>query len=181
MSNAEAVRLRDAAPSDLAAIRALTRSAYAQYEQVMSPPAWGALSRAVEMGLSATDAGIHRIVAEHEGRLVGSVMLFPPASSAYGDMADMSSWAELRLLAVAADARGLGVGRALVEECAHRAHDMGARELGLHTSRSMAGAIRLYQRMGFERVPEQDFQPEGAELVKAYKLFVGQELPPWSA
>jgi hypothetical protein len=34
----------------------------------------------------------------------------------------------------------------------------------------MRAAIRLYERMGFVRVPEQDFQPAGAELVKAYQL-----------
>jgi hypothetical protein len=27
----------------------------------------------------------------------------------------------------------------------------------------------MYQRMGFVRVPEYDFQPSGAELVKAYR------------
>lgn len=181
MSHGEALHIRDATPQDRQRMRDLTLEAYAQYAQSMTPAAWAALERAVRIGLDAQDQGIQRIVAEHDGRIVGCVMLYPPAASAYGDMAGSASWAELRLLAVAAEARGMGVGRALVEECAHRAHDMGALELGLHTSRSMADAVRLYERMGFERVPGQDFHPEGAELVEAYRLYVGQELPPWGA
>jgi hypothetical protein len=34
----------------------------------------------------------------------------------------------------------------------------------------MQAAIRLYEQMGFVRFPEYDFQPEGAELVMAYRL-----------
>jgi ribosomal protein S18 acetylase RimI-like enzyme len=79
----------------------------------------------------------------------------------------------LRLLAVAGDARGQGVGQALVDECVRRARRMGAAELGLHTSASMAAARRMYLRMGFVRAPDHDFHPEGAELVEAYRLPLG--------
>ena len=48
----------------------------------------------------------------------------------------------------------------------------GAREIGLHTSVSMRAARALYRRLGFVRVPELDFRPEGAELVEAYRLAI---------
>ena len=76
---------------------------------------------------------------------------------------------ELRLLAVSQDARGKGVGSALVKECVRRARLMGATELGLHTSRSMRAAMRLYLSMGFERAPERDFLPPGGEVVEGYR------------
>jgi ribosomal protein S18 acetylase RimI-like enzyme len=57
-----------------------------------------------------------------------------------------------------------------VDECVRRARASGASELGLHTSESLRAAIRMYERMGFERAPEFDFQPEGAELITAYRL-----------
>jgi ribosomal protein S18 acetylase RimI-like enzyme len=79
----------------------------------------------------------------------------------------------VRLLAVAPEARGTGVGRALMGECVRRARAMGATELGLHTSVSMRAAMQLYERMGFVRAPEFDFQPPGAELVEAYRLRLG--------
>ena len=84
--------------------------------------------------------------------------------------AHLRSGAEIRLLAVAPHARGRGVARRLVEECIRRARASGASEIGLHTSKSLASAIALYERMGFARVPERDFHPDGAELVQAYRL-----------
>jgi ribosomal protein S18 acetylase RimI-like enzyme len=57
-----------------------------------------------------------------------------------------------------------------MDECVRRARAAGATELGLHTSRSMRVAMRMYERMGFVRAPEYDFQPPGAELVEAYRL-----------
>jgi GNAT superfamily N-acetyltransferase len=135
----------------------------------MAPSAWAALKGAVTAAL-ATEIPVERLVAEQDGALVGSVMLFPPAVEAYGGETTRSKVPELRLLAVASKVRGQGVGQALVDACVQRAQQQGATALGLHTSDSMRVAIRLYERMGFVRVPEQDFQPAGAERVKAYQL-----------
>jgi predicted N-acetyltransferase YhbS len=162
-------RIRDAREDDRAAIRDLTWAAYEEYATIMAPSAWAALKAAVT-GALATEIPAERIVAEQDGVLVGSVMLFPPAVEAYGSETTRSKVPELRLLAVASKVRGQGVGQALVDACVHRAQRQGATALGLHTSDSMSAAIRLYERMGFVRVPEHDFQPAGAELVKAYQL-----------
>jgi predicted N-acetyltransferase YhbS len=162
--------VRDARESDRSAIRALTLRAYGDYATLMDPLAWSGLEAAVTSALDATDGAEQRIVADDHGTLIGSVMLFPAATQAYGALASSSSAPELRLLAVAHEARGRGVGRALVEECIRRAREGGATALGLHTSKSMAVAMDLYRRMGFERVPELDFQPPGAELVEGYRL-----------
>jgi ribosomal protein S18 acetylase RimI-like enzyme len=166
--DADVLVVRDARPEERDAIRDLTLRAYEQYADIMAPDAWAGLSGAIRSALQVEDA--ERIVAERGGRLLGSVMLFPPAASAYGGLAGQANGPELRLLAVAPQARGQGVGEALVEECVRRARRMGASELGLHTSESMAAAIRMYRRMGFVRAPEHDFQPEGAELVEGYRL-----------
>jgi GNAT superfamily N-acetyltransferase len=160
--------IRDARADERDAIRALTLQAYEQYASIMEPDAWAGLAGAIDAGLEA--GGADRIVAERGGRLLGSVALFPPAADAYSGETGPASWPELRLLAVAPEARGSGVGQALVEECARRARRMGALELGLHSSRSMAAAIRMYRRMGFVRAPDYDFQPPGAELVEGYRL-----------
>lgn len=169
MSAAGEPRIRDARPDERDAIRALTRAAYAEYATVMSPASWAGFSEAMRAALEV-ESGVERIVAERDGRLVGSVMLFPPAADAYGGATAPAAWPELRLLAVAPDARGEGVGRALVEECARRARSRGAAELGLHTSASMHVAIRMYERLGFVRAPEHDFHPPGGQVVTAYRL-----------
>jgi predicted N-acetyltransferase YhbS len=163
------VVVRDARPDEREAVRALTERAYAEYASVMAPEAWAGLARSVRAAL-ASDGAAARIVAERDGALVGSVMLYPPATDAYHGLAERAAWPELRLLAVAPEARGQGIGELLVGECVRRARAAGARELGLHTSASMRAAMRMYQRLGFVRAPEHDFQPEGAEVVEGYRL-----------
>jgi ribosomal protein S18 acetylase RimI-like enzyme len=160
-------QIRDARDDEHAAIRALTWAAYAEYATIMTPPAWAGLEQALRQAL---DADAIRIVAERDGALVGSVMLFAPSAASYGAPEARSSVPELRLLAVAPEARGAGVGEALVAACVARARQLGASAIGLHTSESMQAAIRIYTRMGFVRAPERDFQPPGAELVQAYEL-----------
>ena len=76
----------------------------------------------------------------------------------------------MRLLAVHPDARGRGVGEALMRECMARARGRGATTLGLHTTRIMAVAQRMYERMGFVRAPEYDFHPAPRIVVMAYKM-----------
>ncbi|MFL5574782.1 MAG: GNAT family N-acetyltransferase [Gemmatimonadaceae bacterium] len=180
-SDAHAVTVRDARPDERAAIRELTLRAYAEYATHMAPTAWEGLERAVRAALAseerARDAVADAIVAERGGALVGSVLLYPPAADAYGGLAGRVSWPEVRLLAVAPEARGLGIGRVLMDECVRRARRVGARELGLHTSESMGAARRLYARMGFVRTPEHDFRPDGAELVEAYRLRLDDPRP----
>ena len=167
------VVIRDARPDDRERIRAVTLDAYDEYATIMSPGSWSGLSRAVYAALDSTE-DMHRVVAEHDGRVVGSVLLYPPSADAYGGVGHRVPWPELRLLAVSGDARGLGVGRLLVEECIQRARTDGASAIGLHTSQSMGGAMRLYAKTGFERIRDYDFQPEGAELVEAYVLHLNE-------
>jgi GNAT superfamily N-acetyltransferase len=161
--------IRDARADEVDTISKLALAVYKQYATIMKPPAWESLKGAVMNGL-ATTAPVERIVAEQNGELVGSVMLFPAAVSAYGNLTGHASIPELRLLAVTPAARGHGIARALVEECIERTHKAGEKELGIHTSLSMHAAIHLYESMGFTRFPTDDFQPEGAELVTAYRL-----------
>jgi len=166
------LHVRDARGDECAAVEALTLRAYAEYATVMAPPAWARLEEALRTALAsvATVERVERIVAERDGAIVGSVLLYAPATDAYAGAAQRASWPEVRLLAVPPEARGHGVGRALMDECVRRARRSGAAELGLHTSRSMRVAMQMYERMGFVRAPEYDFQPSGAEVVEAYRL-----------
>lgn len=161
--------VRTALPADRGAIARITLAAYREYATVMEPSAWNALDGAVRASL-VDDTGVTRLVAELDGTIVGSAALHAPDSAAYGDLAAITPWPEVRLVAVDPKARGRGVARALVDECVRRARAAGATVLGLHSSRSMRAALRLYERMGFVRDPEHDFQPPGAELVEGYLL-----------
>jgi predicted N-acetyltransferase YhbS len=160
--------IRDARADEYGTVRDLTLNAYSVYATLMAPETWAGLDDAVRQALESQTA--ERIVADDQGTLIGSVMLFPALTAAYGEYTDALPAPELRLLAVPVSARGRGVGRALVEECIRRARRSGADALGLHTSKSMATARDLYVRMGFARAPEHDFFPPGAEHVEGYRL-----------
>ena len=161
--------VRDVRPEERAAVRELTLRAYAEYATIMDPTSWAELDHAVRSALDA-EVPSERIVAVDGATLIGAVALYPAHVDAYGDGTRVEDCPEVRLVAVAPEARGRGVARALMEECIRRARASGATALGLHTSRSLRAAMALYARMGFERWPESDFQPPGAELVEGYRL-----------
>jgi len=67
--------------------------------------------------------------------------------------------AEFRMLAVAPGAQRRGVGSALMDLVLRRAHEDGARGIVLSSLAEMSAAHRIYQRKGFERVPDRDWSP----------------------
>ncbi|MFJ4860021.1 MULTISPECIES: GNAT family N-acetyltransferase [unclassified Streptomyces] len=109
------------------------------------------------------------LVAEQDGRVLGGVTFAAPGSP----LADIAApdEAEFRMLAVAHAARGQGAGEALVRACIERARAVeGVTGIVLSTQRSMAGAHRIYSRLGFVRTPERDWAPiEGLTLL-TYRL-----------
>ncbi|WBB63218.1 GNAT family N-acetyltransferase [Streptomyces sp. WMMC500] len=91
------------------------------------------------------------------GRLLGSVT-FVTAGSPFAELSGAGE-GEFRMLAVAREARGRGVGEALVRACLDRARELGARRMVLSSTPDMAPAHRLYGRLGFVRTPERDWYP----------------------
>ncbi|MEV6837847.1 GNAT family N-acetyltransferase [Streptomyces sp. NPDC051133] len=98
------------------------------------------------------------LVAVHDGGLLGGVTFVPSG----GPMADIAGpgEAEIRMLAVGRAARGQGAGEALVRACVDRARATeGCRAVVLSTQRTMRSAHRIYERLGFVRTPERDWNP----------------------
>ena len=107
------------------------------------------------------------LVVEDHGRIVGSVTFYPD-SSHFGVEACPEDCSGVRLLAVHPDARGRGIGRALMDECIRRSQAMGSRALCLHTTPVMNVAIGMYERLGVVRVPKYDVYLASGVLVMAY-------------
>ncbi|MDX3797595.1 GNAT family N-acetyltransferase [Streptomyces sp. AK04-3B] len=98
------------------------------------------------------------VAVDGERLLLGGVT-FVPGSGPMADLARAGE-TEIRMLAVARQARGRGVGEALVRACVARARAVeGCRTVVLSTQRSMSAAHRLYERLGFVRTPERDWRP----------------------
>lgn len=94
-------------------------------------------------------------VAEREGEIVGAVFV----------VRQDDETAKLRMLYVEAAARGLGLGRRLVDECLHFAGTQGYRRLVLWTNDVLVSARRIYEATGFELLEEERHHSFGKDLV----------------
>jgi predicted N-acetyltransferase YhbS len=163
------LKIRDARSEDRGAARKVTLSAFQQYSAVMPAPRWEGYRENILATLTEVEPA-QQIVAEKEGIIIGAVLLYPPGIAFSTPDKGPLTCPEVRLLAVAPEARGQGIGTALMQECIRRARLLGASCLNLHTADIMQVAKRMYERMGFVRVPELDFHPNPSVTIKAYRL-----------
>ena len=171
------VRVREARVGDRGAIEAVTLAAYQEYAPQM-PQHWE-LYRQNIVGTLAKIEPEHQLVAEQAGRIVGAVLLYPAGTSLTSPRGETITLAlpEVRLLAVSPEGRGRGVGEALMRECLRLAQESGAPGITLHTTEMMQAAMRLYERMGFVRVPELDLRPLPGVVAKGYRLLFAPAAP----
>lgn len=153
-TGAATLEIRPARPAELDEVGRLLVESFSAYAAALTPAVAATyLAEVAEVDRRVAVAEV--LVATCEGVVVGSVTFVPDA----GD--DDHPWPEggsvLRLLAVAPPWRGRGVGRLLVDACIRRALVRERRFLALHTAPFMQAATHLYERMGFVRAPEWDF------------------------
>lgn len=160
----DGIVVREARPDEYAALGELTVAAYAAAGETEE----GYYPELLDVAARARDVPILAAVDEATGRLLGTATYVPgPGPWHEGDFGEVAS---MRMLAVAPDAQGRGVGRRLVEACVERARAAGRPGLGLYTRPFMAAAHRLYESLGFQRVPQLDWEFEPGEWLWAYRL-----------
>jgi DNA-binding MarR family transcriptional regulator/GNAT superfamily N-acetyltransferase len=96
-------------------------------------------------------------IAEIEGRSVGHIFLVKHP--------DEPGTAKLRLLFVEAEARGIGLGDALVRECIEFARKAGYQRIVLWTQSMLVSAVRIYKRAGFRLIKEEPHHSFGKDLI----------------
>ena len=161
------VRLRLIRSEETRPVGALARRAYEQ-DYPGQPAEY--LAEIEDVAARAATAQVWVAVDDASGELCGTVTL-PEPGRVLSDVAAAGE-CDVRLLAVSHAARGRGIGELLMRHAIETARSRGAVRLVLNTTNEMAGACRLYERMGFERLRERELEltrPSGATFtLRAY-------------
>ena len=138
-------KVLDFSPQDSDELAKLAVSAFEQYKDIYDD--WDVfISRIAAMPSLVESSEI--IVAKIDSEIVGAVAYVAP----HKPKAEFfePEWAVVRMLVVAPEARGQGIGKALTEECIKRAKRDDAKTVALHTSQIMQTALAMYLRIGFK-------------------------------
>lgn len=134
------VQVRRAATDDAAWVASVLRQAFAEYEPLYT-----------EQGYAATTPGVGEIAARMRQGPVW-VAVYREQIVGTGSVVSRPEGIYIRGMSVIPSARGLGIGRRLLDEIHRFAIVQGCRRLFLSTTPSLDRAIRLYEAFGFRRI-----------------------------
>ncbi len=158
------IPVRPAHVSELAAVGELTVTAYAADGLLVEDDPYADHLR--DAVTRAREAEVY--VAVVDDQLAGTVT-FCPQGSPWGEIAQPGE-GEFRMLAVAPAFRGRGVARALVGVCLERSTELGYTAVVLCSLEAQAPAHRVYEGLGFRRLPERDWSPYPGVDLMAFRL-----------
>jgi ribosomal protein S18 acetylase RimI-like enzyme len=151
------VLVRAATEADFAAVADVCEAAYAPLR-----PSAGYVGVLRDVARRAALAEV--LVAADGDRVLGTVT-FVPDGGALGEIAGPDE-SEFRMLAVDPAAQGRGAGLALARHVVEESRRRGKSGVVCSSQPSMLAAHRIYERLGFSRVPDRDWSPmAGVELL----------------
>jgi ribosomal protein S18 acetylase RimI-like enzyme len=156
--------IRLALPAEYDEVGELTADAYTSDGFIPAGPDYGQTLR------SAADraAKAELWVAANATELLGTVTYCAPGSG-YREIGQDDE-GEFRMLGVSPKARGLGVGTALSRHCIDRSRELGFNRVVLSSATNMTAAHRIYERLGFTRLPDRDWSPRPGVDLFAFSL-----------
>jgi ribosomal protein S18 acetylase RimI-like enzyme len=164
------IRVREALPQKYADVGRVTAGVYSEFVRPESD--WeDYLERIADVGQRADRTVI--LVAVEGSRILGSLTLELDGRVSVGhDREELSpDEAHVRMLGVDPTARRRGVARMLMGESEVRARDAGKTRISLNTTQRMVAAQRLYEALGFERLPDEIF-PDGFVMLSFEKRLI---------
>lgn len=163
MDERESVAVREVTSEDVPAVIELVTQVLGEFGIAFGR---GSATDAELVGLPDVyrDAGgAFWVACDRGGRLVGTAGVFP--LEVRGESA--ATIFELRKMYLAKEARGLGVGKRLLERAIDFCRGVGAQAIVLDTTDQMKQAIAFYERHGFVR---DDTQIRGSRCSRGYRL-----------
>ncbi len=157
--------IRRARPEDLEAVGDVTVEAYADFTTGAED---GYVTHLRDAAARDLEAELWVAMSDDDVSVLGSVTVCPEGS-AWREIAEPGE-GEFRMLSVAPQARGLGIGTALIDLVLARFREERAHAVVLSSLAEMSTAHRLYERAGFTRLPERDWSPVDDVHLIAYRL-----------
>lgn len=152
-----ALQIREATPGDVPQIVTVLAESFAEYKSLYTEKAYAATTPDGDAIKGRLAEGT-TWVAAFGGKIVGTVSVVPEKKSLY-----------IRSMAILPAARGAGIGERLLAEIENFAVTNGYRQLFLSTTPFLHRAIRLYEKLGFERKDEPPHELYGTPLVTMSK------------
>jgi N-acetylglutamate synthase-like GNAT family acetyltransferase len=146
------MEIRRAVADDASAIALLLYKSFVEYESSYTTEAFAATVSTPEQISVRIDEGPIWIALQ-DGKLVGTVSAVAKGEALY-----------IRGMAVDPQARGSGTGSALLNRVEEFAIQRGFKSLFLSTTPFLSHAIRLYERCGFHRSPDEPHDLLGTPL-----------------
>lgn len=163
------IEIREARPEEHARAGAVTSEAYREFAREGDSDWQEYLVRLADVTDRASRTTI--LVAVEDGRIVGTVTLELDGRTEPEDDPLRPDEAHIRMLGVAPDARGRGIGRMIMETCEERTSASGRTLITLNTTLRMKSAQRMYESMGYARGEDRVF-PDGFVLLSYAKQLV---------
>jgi ribosomal protein S18 acetylase RimI-like enzyme len=160
------MEIREATPAEHAEAGRVTAAAY---EGLVRDPSY--LERIAAVGDRAPRTDV--LVALEDGAIVGSLTLELSRRVNPNDDPLEAHRAHIRMLGVAPDQQGRGIGTALMHEAEARARAAGKTEITLHTTEPMTAARAMYAGLGYQRGPD-EVLPDGLVLL-GYRRVLGAD------
>lgn len=144
------IEIREIRPEEYEDAGKVTSSAWREFLPADPDPEWeaylaeiadirGRASRTVVLGAFEDGRPLGTVTLEVDEKIEGDGIPLAPDA------------ANVRMLGVAPEARGRGVGRALMEAVIAEARARGKRAVTLNTTERMRSAVAMYEAMGFVR------------------------------
>ncbi|MCI0708724.1 MAG: GNAT family N-acetyltransferase [Chloroflexi bacterium] len=154
------IHIRLAIPEDAIAIASVLHESFVEFEALYTPAAFTATTPSSEIILRRLDEG-PIWVATSDGIVVGTVSVVGKSEGLY-----------VRSMAVLPTSRGKGIANMLLEAVENWAAGNGYRYLILSTTPFLLGAIRTYERFGFQRNDSDPHDLDGTPLFTMTKVLI---------